>query len=75
MTKLEIINKLHFDSAITSLNPYFFGNEYEEKGVLVLLKIEEGTDFDLDDIKELCFQQRSLNKLQEKNDNFQYFNK
>ncbi len=56
MTKLEIIKKLHFDKAITSINPYFFGNEYEEKGVLVLMKIEENTDFDLDDIEELCFQ-------------------
>ena len=56
MTKLEILEKIHFDKAHVSLNPYFFGNEYEEKGVLVLLKIENGSDLDYLDIENICFQ-------------------
>ncbi|MCK5762348.1 MAG: hypothetical protein KAH16_05570 [Candidatus Izimaplasma sp.] len=56
MTKLEILNKLHFDKAHSSLNPYFFGNEYEEKGVLVLMKLEKGSDLDYLDIDNICFQ-------------------
>ncbi len=56
MTKLEILEKIHFDKAHVSLNPYFFGNEYEEKGVLILLKIEKGSDLDYLDIENICFQ-------------------
>lgn len=56
MTKLEILEKIHFDKAHVSLNPYFFGNEYEEKGVLVLLKIEKDSDLDYLDIENICFQ-------------------
>ena len=56
MTSLEIIKMLHFDKAVLSMNPYFFGNDYEEKGVLVLMKIEDNKDLELDDIEELCFQ-------------------
>lgn len=56
MTKLEILDKIHFDKAHVSLNPYFFGNEYEEKGVLVLLKIENGSDLDYLDVENICFQ-------------------
>lgn len=56
MTKLEILQKIHFDKAHVSLNPYFFGNEYEEKGVLVLLKIENGSDLDYLDVENICFQ-------------------
>ena len=56
MTKLDIIKELHFDKAHISLNPYFFENEYEEKGVLVLMKLEEGSDLDYLDIENLCFQ-------------------
>ena len=40
MTKFEILESIHFDKAHVSLNPYFFGNKYEEKGVLVLLKLK-----------------------------------
>ncbi|MCK5761810.1 MAG: hypothetical protein KAH16_02795 [Candidatus Izimaplasma sp.] len=56
MTKLEILNNLHFDKAYISLNPYFFGNELEEKGVLVLTKLEKGSDLDYLDIENICFQ-------------------
>lgn len=56
MTKIEILEKIHFDKAHVSLNPYFFGNEYEEKGVLVLLKIEKDSDLDYLDIENICFQ-------------------
>lgn len=56
MTKTEILNLIHFDKAHVSLNPYFFGNEYEEKGVLVLLKIEMGSDLDYLEIENICFQ-------------------
>ena len=56
MTKLDILNQLHFDKAHISLNPYFFGNEYEEKGVLVLMKLEKGSDLEYLDIENLCFQ-------------------
>jgi len=56
VTKIEILKLLHFDKAHVSLNPYFFGNKYEEKGVLVLLKIEEGSDFEYLDIENICFQ-------------------
>ena len=56
MTKLAILKQLHFDKAHISLNPYFFGREYEEKGVLVLMKLEEGSDLDYLDIENLCFQ-------------------
>lgn len=56
MTKVEILEKLHFDKAYISLNPYFFGNKYEEKGLLVLLKIEKDSDLDYLDIENLCFQ-------------------
>lgn len=56
MTKIEILKKIHFDKAHVSLNPYFFGNKYEEKGVLVLLKIENGSDLDYLDIENICFQ-------------------
>lgn len=56
MTKLEILNQLHFDKAHISLNPYFFGNEYEEKGILVLMKLEKDSDLDYLDIENLCFQ-------------------
>ncbi len=56
MTKIEILEMIHFDKAHVSLNPYFFGNEYEEKGVLVLLKIETDSDFDYLDIEDICFQ-------------------
>jgi len=56
MTKLEILQQLHFDKAHISMNPYFFGNDYEEKGVLVLMKLEEGSDLDYLDIENICFQ-------------------
>ena len=56
MTKLEILESIHFDKAHVSLNPYFFGNKYEEKGVLILLKIEKDSDFDYLDIENICFQ-------------------
>lgn len=56
MTKLKMLEKIHFDKAHVSLNPYFFGNEYEEKGVLVLLKTENGSNFDYLDIENVCFQ-------------------
>jgi hypothetical protein len=56
MTKLEILEKMHFDKAHVSLNPYFFGNKYEEKGVLVLLKLEKDSDLDYLDIENICFQ-------------------
>jgi len=56
MTKFEILESIHFDKAHVSLNPYFFGNKYEEKGVLVLLKIEDGSDLDYLDIENICFQ-------------------
>ena len=52
MTKLDILKQLHFDKAHISLNPYFFGSEYEEKGVLVLMKLEEGSDLDYLDIEK-----------------------
>ncbi len=56
MTKLEVLELLHFDKAHVSLNPYFFGNKYEEKGVLILLKIEKDSDLDYLDIENICFQ-------------------
>lgn len=56
MTKIELLELVHFDKAHVSLNPYFFGNEYEEKGVLILLKIEEGSNLDYLDIENICFQ-------------------
>jgi len=56
MTKLEILQQLHFDKAHISMNPYFFGNDYEEKGVLVLMKLKEGSDLDYLDIENICFQ-------------------
>jgi hypothetical protein len=56
MTKIEILELINFDKAHVSLNPYFFGNEYEEKGVLILLKIEKDSDFDYIDIENICFQ-------------------
>ena len=46
MTKLDILKELHFDKAHISLNPYFFGDNYEEKGVLVLMKLEKDSDLD-----------------------------
>ena len=60
MTKLEILELIHFDKAHVSLNPYFFGNEYEEKGVLVLLKLEKDSDLDYLDIENICFQCTSI---------------
>lgn len=56
MTKLEILKLLHFDKASVNLNPYFFGNESEEKGVLILYNIKPGSDLDYQDIDDLCFQ-------------------
>ena len=56
MTKLEILKRLRFDKAAVSYNPYHFDNDYEEKGVLVLYKIKEGSDLDYQDIDDLCFQ-------------------
>jgi len=56
LTKLEILNILHYDKAHISLNPYFFGNDYEEKGVLVLMKLEKDSDLDYLDIENVCFQ-------------------
>ncbi|MBN2604504.1 MAG: hypothetical protein JXR62_01615 [Bacilli bacterium] len=56
MTKRQILEILHFDKAHVSLNPYFFGNQYEEKGVLVLLKIEKDSNLEYLDIENLCFQ-------------------
>ncbi len=56
LTKLEILKKFNFDKAHISLNPYFFGNDYEEKGVLVLMKLEKDSDLDYLDIENLCFQ-------------------
>ena len=56
MTKLEILKYLHYDKANISLNPYFFGNDYEEKGVLVLMKLEKDSDLDYLEIEDICFQ-------------------
>lgn len=56
MTKLEILKRLRFDKAAVSFNPYYFSNDYEEKGVLVLYKIREGSDLDYQEIDNLCFQ-------------------
>ncbi|GEM_PF-2866431 len=56
LTELEILKQLHFDKTHISLNPYFFGNEYEEKGVLVLMKLTKGSDLDYLDIDNICFQ-------------------
>lgn len=56
MTKIELIKQLHFDKAFVSLNPYFFGNPGEEKGVLAIIKVVEGSDLDLSDFNDLCFQ-------------------
>ncbi len=56
LTKLAILKQLNYDKAHISLNPYFFESDYEEKGVLVLMKLEEGSDLDYLDIENLCFQ-------------------
>lgn len=56
MTKRQILETLHFDKAHVSLNPYFFGNQYEEKGVLVLMKLESESNLEYLDIENLCFQ-------------------
>ncbi len=56
MTKEEILKVLHFDKASISLNPYFFGNKGEEKGSLILMKLEKANDLAYTDIENLCFQ-------------------
>jgi len=39
-----------------SVVPYFFKNGAEEKGVLILMKLEKGSDLDYLDIENICFQ-------------------
>lgn len=56
MTKDALRDGLHFDQVEYSMNPYFFLNAYEEKGVIILMKVKKGCKIDLSDIEELCFQ-------------------
>jgi len=56
LTKLELLNSLHFDKSYVALNPYYFGNKYEEKGILIMMKVVEDSDLDLSDLDDLCFQ-------------------
>ncbi|MFK5883122.1 MAG: hypothetical protein QM489_02155 [Candidatus Izemoplasma sp.] len=56
ITKEEIMKQLYFDKVEISLNPYHFKDPYEEKGSLVLLKLEQGSNLQYKDIKDICFQ-------------------
>mgnify|MGYP006866709209 CR=1 FL=1 len=56
MTKNELCDLLHFDQVEDSMNPYFFLNNYEEKGVIILMKTKKGRKIDLSEMEELCFQ-------------------
>ncbi len=56
MTKEEIMKSLHFDRVYVSYNPYFFNNKFEEKGTIVLLKLEKDISLELQDLEEICYQ-------------------
>ncbi len=56
MTKSAILKFLHYDQGTIALNPYFFNNQKEERGSLILMKLEPGTTLNYQEIENFCFQ-------------------
>lgn len=52
----ELINQLHFDEVIYVKNPYFYIRDYEDKGVIVLIKKEKNSDLQFRDLENICFE-------------------
>ena len=47
---------LGFDSVEMTLNPYFYNNEFEDKGSVILIKKRIGSTLTISDLSDLCFQ-------------------
>jgi len=56
MNKEELKKQLHFDEVIYVKNPYFYIRDYEDQGVLVLIKKEIGSSLSFADLDNVCFE-------------------
>lgn len=52
----ELMSELHFDEVLFVKNPYFYIRDYEDKGVIVLLKKDKDVGITFEKLKNVCFE-------------------